>query len=65
MKQIANRIIKLVTDPFGNYAVSEIIENWNPSMCRPIYDQVLTRISELSAQKYSSNVIEKCIFNAD
>jgi len=33
-------IIKLVSDPFGNYAITEIIQNWNSEVCEPIFLQL-------------------------
>ena len=30
-------LIELVSDPFGNYAVSQIVEKWEPQICRPIF----------------------------
>lgn len=58
-------LIELVSDPFGNYAVSEIIENWEPAICKPIFEKLSNKIFELSIQKYSSNVIETCLKHAD
>ena len=34
-------------------------------MCVPIYETLKEKISQLSAQKFSSNVIEKCLEKAD
>lgn len=48
MGQIGNKVIQMVQDPYGNYAVSEIISNWDKDVCRPIYEQVAPRLSELS-----------------
>ena len=61
IEQISNELIELVSDPFGNYAVSQIIEKWDPRICRPIFEKLATKIFELSIQKYSSCVIEKCL----
>jgi len=59
--QISQELIELVSDPFGNYAVSQIIEKWDPRICQPIFDRLSTKIFELSMQKYSSCVIESCM----
>jgi len=51
----------LVQDPFGNYVVQYILDLSEPRftdpLCRVFAGQILT----LSRQKFSSNVIEKCI----
>ena len=41
--------------------MSTIIEKWEPKINRPIFEKLARKISELSIQKYSSCVIEKCI----
>lgn len=48
MKNIEHQIIKLVSDPFGNYAISEILFNWPNEVCMPVYERLMSRISELS-----------------
>ena len=58
-------LIVLVSDAFGNYAVSQIVEKWDPKVCKPIFDKLTNKIFELSIQKYSSCVIEKCLENGD
>jgi len=65
ISQILNDLIQLVSDPFGNYAVSQIFEKWEPKVCKPIYDKLTNKIFELSIQKYSSCVIEKCLEYGD
>ena len=61
IEQISHNLIKLVSDPYGNYAVSQIIEKWEQTVCKPIFDILATKIFELSNQKFSSCVIEKCL----
>jgi len=48
MSKIQNNVIKLVSDPFGNYAISEILTNWPHEVCAPIYEKLMSKISELS-----------------
>lgn len=52
--------MKIACDPFGNYAITEIITRWPKSVCRPIFDALRSHLSELCIQKYSSNVLERC-----
>lgn len=54
-----------MSDPYGNYAITEIISNWDNETCQTIYTQLVNKLSELSIQKYSSNVIERCLEFAD
>ena len=41
------------------------MEKWEPKICRPIFEKLSTKIFELSIQKYSSCVIEKCLEHGD
>lgn len=67
---ITTNTLPLVQDPFGNYVVQHLIimgHSWpngsNPSITH-IIDSLRGKIHELSLQKYSSNVLEKCLVNA-
>lgn len=45
--------------------MSTIVEKWEPYICKPIFQKLANKISELSIQKYSSCVIEKCLESRD
>ncbi|RCH78622.1 hypothetical protein CU098_004331, partial [Rhizopus stolonifer] len=64
-KQLVNEIIRnaltLVQDPYGNYVVQYVLELGDAKFSDQLIRQFIGHISELSVQKYSSNVIEKCI----
>lgn len=47
MAKISPAAIDIACDPFGNYAVTEIITNWPQSVCAPIYQALRSNISEL------------------
>lgn len=50
----------LVTNAFGNYVVQYLLEN--VSISRPgLIEKLSARAAELSCEKFSSNVIEKCL----
>lgn len=51
----------LVQDPFGNYVVQYILDLSEPCFTEPLSRAFLPTIVFLSKQKFSSNVIEKCI----
>jgi hypothetical protein len=63
--EMVNHVIKnadqLVKDPFGNYVVQYILDLAEPSFTEPLSRAFLSNIAYLSKQKFSSNVIEKCI----
>ena len=65
MAKLSENVIELVQNPFGNYAVTEVLNNWDYETCRPIFIKIQNKISQLSIQKFSSNVIERCLEKAD
>ncbi|KAF2016549.1 ARM repeat-containing protein [Aaosphaeria arxii CBS 175.79] len=65
VRQITNNSFNLVQDPFGNYVVQYILDLNDPSFTNPLCVGFASKVAELSKQKFSSNVIEKCIRCAD
>jgi hypothetical protein len=61
VRQITAHSFHLVQDPFGNYVVQYILDLNDPSFTTPLCLGFRGKIAELSMQKFSSNVIEKCI----
>ncbi len=51
----------LIQNPFGNYALQLAIDNWDLEDIKEIVNTFKGKIILLSIQKYSSNVIERCI----
>ena len=39
----------------------ETTGSWDAEMCTPIFDKLKHKVAQLSIQKFSSNVIEKCL----
>lgn len=60
INQIAAKCLDLVQDQFGNYVVQHILST-KPQFAPKIILAMLGHIPELSVQKFSSNVIEKCL----
>ncbi|KAI5279202.1 hypothetical protein KEM54_004283, partial [Ascosphaera aggregata] len=65
IEQITANAFALVQDPFGNYVVQYILDLQEPHFIDPVCRQFQGKIGLLSRQKFSSNVIEKCIRTAD
>ncbi|CAN6464922.1 unnamed protein product [Victoria cruziana] len=57
---VANALI-LAQDPFGNYVVQYVIELGLSWATTHVVDQLEGHFANLSTQKYSSNVVEKCL----
>ena len=51
----------LVQDPFGNYVAQYILDLGEPCFTEPLCHSFVGNVCYLSKQKFSSNVIEKCI----
>ncbi|KAK3107966.1 hypothetical protein LTR53_017956, partial [Teratosphaeriaceae sp. CCFEE 6253] len=58
---VINNAFALVQDPFGNYVVQYILDLGEPCFTEPLCRSFFGQIAYLSKQKFSSNVIEKCI----
>jgi hypothetical protein len=63
--QITNCAFELVQDPFGNYVVQYILDLDEAGFTTPLCHSFAGRVVALSKQKFSSNVIEKCLRTAD
>ncbi|APA12602.1 hypothetical protein sscle_09g073720 [Sclerotinia sclerotiorum 1980 UF-70] len=61
IRQISNNAYVLVQDPFGNYVVQYILDLNEPIFTEPLVAMFGGRVAQLSKQKFSSNVIEKCL----
>ncbi|KAJ2501322.1 hypothetical protein GGH96_002021 [Coemansia sp. RSA 1972] len=58
---IISKALALVQDPFGNYVVQYILDLNVPDYSEPLITKFFGHICGLSVQKFSSNVMEKCI----
>ena len=63
--RITHCAFDLVQDPFGNYVVQYILDLDEAAFTKPLCENFYGRIPALSKQKFSSNVIEKCLRTAD
>ncbi|XP_078172877.1 putative pumilio homolog 7, chloroplastic [Carex rostrata] len=53
--------LDLAKDSFGNYVVQYLLESKHSSALTKLANQFEGRYQQLSAQKFSSNVVEKCL----
>lgn len=63
--EITFHALTLVQDPFGNYVVQYVLDLNDVRFSEPLIRQFAGNVCVLSVQKFSSNVIEKCIRVAD
>jgi hypothetical protein len=49
----------LAENPYGNYGIQYLMENWNINDLNDIKNKIMENIHKLSIQQFSSNVVEK------
>ena len=59
IKEIVNNFIILAENPYGNYGIQYLMENWNINDLNDIKNKIMENIHKLSIQQFSSNVVEK------
>lgn len=64
LKEVLNHSVELMQDAYGNYVVQFILDNFDVPAVQVIYESICGLILPLSMQKFSSNVVEKCIMKA-
>jgi hypothetical protein len=60
LDEITGNALEIVQNPFGNYVIQHILDEWGPEVAKDIIDVIITTMISLSMQKFSSNVVEKC-----
>lgn len=61
VQEIARNVLTLVQDAFGNYVVQYVLELPFKAIFSDLISNFLGHLADLSTQKFSSNVIEKCL----
>lgn len=61
MNELLGDLLPMMQDPYGNYAVQNLVDRWSEEIAFPMIQAIKGRVSQLCIQKYSSNVMEKCI----
>ncbi|KAG6532863.1 putative pumilio homolog 8, chloroplastic [Zingiber officinale] len=59
--QIVDHAFSLALDPFGNYAIQYVLKKRSPIVNSRLVSQFSGYYITLSTQKFSSNVVEKCL----
>jgi len=59
--EITNNALVLVQDPYGNYVVQYVLELPFPNLVEMLSRNFAGHIRQLATQKFSSNVVEKCL----
>lgn len=62
--QVEKQAMKLMQDPYGNYVVQYVLDSCTAEEAYGVISKPLGNVFELSIQKFSSNVIEKCLEKA-
>jgi hypothetical protein len=65
LAKLADHTIALVQSPYGNYAIQTALEQWGGMPCKPIILKLKGSMLQLAIQKFSSNVVEKCLAQAE
>jgi len=59
--EVAVNALPLVKDPYGNYVVQYVLDLPYPGLISQLISKFEGHLAELSTQKFSSNVVEKCL----
>lgn len=62
--QVERHAMKLMQDPYGNYVVQYVLDSCTAEEALGVMVKPLGHLFDLSIQKFSSNVIEKCLEKA-
>jgi hypothetical protein len=60
-QKICENAILLCEDPYGNYVLQNVLNVWDNNSKEELMNELSSCFLRLSLQKFSSNVIEKCI----
>ena len=58
---VQKNCLEIIQNPFGNYISQHILEEWGPEVCSDVTKIIHQNLVSLSMQKFSSNVVEKCM----
>jgi hypothetical protein len=58
---IQKNCLDIIQNAFGNYIIQHVLDEWGPVVCKDVIVMIHTNIISLSMQKFSSNVVERCM----
>jgi hypothetical protein len=61
LKKVCRLTMKLVEDQYGNYVIQEVLDVGSVQIRSAIYMKMEGKYTRLSKQKFSSNVVERCL----
>jgi hypothetical protein len=61
VRRIVEKSLDLMQDAYGNYVVQYVLDVCEDTDVHAVCDSVVGRVSLLAIQKFSSNVMEKCL----
>jgi len=64
-EKLVENALTLIQNPYGNYSIQIAFDYWSNDFVLPIVQQFYNKFYNLSMQKYSSNVVEKCLEKGD
>ena len=65
IEEISNNFVVLADNPYGNYGIQYIMDNWNRNEFKDFIKKIMENIYKLSILQFSSNVVEKAIEKID
>ncbi|EPR79006.1 Pumilio protein [Spraguea lophii 42_110] len=65
VKNIIDNTSLLAENQYGNYVLQFILDNGNEVNKKRIINKILPKVYEYSKHKFASNVVEKCVVQAD
>eukprot|EP00118_Oscarella_pearsei_P025691 m.308595 g.308595 ORF g.308595 m.308595 type:complete len:1043 (+) comp44329_c0_seq1:89-3217(+) len=65
LDELHESVDKLVIDQYGNYVVQHVLEHGQPEDKSNIIIRIKGKVFYLSQHKFASNVVEKCVVNAN
>ena len=60
-QEFVKNLVYFAVNPFGNYGIQFVIENWDKDSLIDIKNKIVENIFKLSLEQFSSNVVEKAI----
>jgi len=65
VQRVIDHTPEMIADQYGNYVVQYILQLRDADLTRKVVQAVKGSIADLACQKFSSNVIEKCLTSGD